>query len=75
MYAAARWNRDNIRDAWRIYIAEGIRTISESSAKFFGGPYITAKWLDIINPQPEETRTAEEVIDHVLRGLKKLAGS
>jgi len=44
--------------------------VSESTARFAGGPYITAKWADIVNPQPEETRTAEEVIDHVLQGLR-----
>jgi len=45
--------------------------VSESTARFAGGTCLTAKWADIVDPPPEETRTAEEVIAHVLQGLRE----
>ena len=54
-------------------MAEGVRMISESTAKFAGGPYMTVKWADIIDPKPAETRTPEQVIDHVLGRLKEVS--
>lgn len=57
------------KNAWKLYIAETVRCISGSSAKFAGGPYITVKWDDIINPKPVETRTPEQVIDQIMKRL------
>ncbi len=68
----ARWKQENVQDAWRLFVAEGVRMVSESAARFAGGPYMTAKWGDIINPKPEETRTPQQVIDHVLARLKEV---
>lgn len=33
---------------------------------------MTAKWDDIVNPKPEETRTPEQVVEHVLGRLKEV---
>ena len=57
--------------AWPLYVAETLRCISESAAKL-GGPYMQAKWADILNPKPEETRSPEEVIRHVKDRLAEL---
>lgn len=61
------------KEAWNIYIAETLRCISESTAKFAGGPYVTTKWADILNPPKEETRTPEQVIDFVMGRLKEVS--
>lgn len=61
--------------AYRVYVAETLRCISESVARFSGGPYMPAKWEDIVNPKPTETRTPEQVIDHVMECLKKVSGA
>lgn len=60
-------------DAWKLFVAEGVRMISESSAKYAGGPYMALKWADVLNPKPVETRTPEQVIDHVLGRLKEVS--
>lgn len=60
-------------EAYRLYVAETLRCISESTAKFAGGPYMTAKWDDIINPKPVETRTQEQIIDQVMTRLKEVS--
>lgn len=59
--------------AYRLYIAETLRCISESSAQK-GGPYVTAKWADIIDPQPEDTRKPEDVKKHMLEKLQAMGG-
>lgn len=59
-------------DAWRLYVAESVRMVSESTAKFAGGSYMTAKWADIVNPKPVETRTPEQVIEQVMQRLTAL---
>lgn len=63
------------KSAWDLYIAETLRCISESTAKYAGGPYLTAKWGDIINPKPVETRTPEQVIEQVMARLKEVSGN
>lgn len=45
--------------------------LTENTAKLAGGPYLTVRYTDIIHPKPEETRTADEIIDHVLKGLPR----
>ena len=49
-----------------------LRIISENTAHFAGGSYIRTRWADIAHPKPEETRTKDEIIDHmdkVISGL------
>ena len=47
-------------EIFRIYIAESIRLQSE-------GKYISAKYEEIINPKPEDTRTATEMVEDVVQ--------
>lgn len=46
--------------------------ISESTAKYVDGPYLAVKWADILNPPKEETRTPEEVVEHIKNQLKEI---
>ncbi len=59
-------------NAWQLFIAEGVRLISENTAKNVGGSYLTAKWADIVDPKPADTRTPEQIVDHVLTRLKEV---
>jgi hypothetical protein len=38
----------------------------ENTAKLTGGNYIELRFFDVLNPKKEETRTEQEIIDHVL---------
>lgn len=58
--------------AWKLYAAETLRFISESSARYAGGPYMPVKWSDILNPPPAETRTPEEVVSYMKTRLKEV---
>ena len=69
-YAMSRY-QSQVRDlAYRIYVTDCLRIISENTAKMGGGSYITAKFADIINPKPVDDRTGEEIAADII----KLAG-
>ena len=69
-YAMARYQSQQSDLAYRIYVADCLRIISENTAKIGGGSYITAKFADIINPKPVDNRTGEEIAANII----KLAG-
>lgn len=59
--------------AYRVYVTDALRIIGENTAKFVSGNYIKLRFADAIKPQKEETRTSEEVIEHmksVMGGIK-----
>ena len=66
-YATARFNQHQRDLAYRIYVTDCLRIISENTAKMCGGSYITAKLADIINPKPVEDRTGEEIAADIIK--------
>lgn len=61
--------RDAEAAAYRIYITDVLKNISENTARYAGGSYIKVRYADIINPPKEEKRTADEIIDHMKKKL------
>ena len=59
---------------YREYVAENLRLIGENTAAKVNGSYIKKRYSEIINPPPEETRTPEEVIEHMKNKLHGLSG-
>lgn len=53
-----------------VYVTDVLRLISENTAKTVGGSYMKVRYLDLIDPKKEETRTANEVIDNIRNKLK-----
>lgn len=47
--------------AYRAYMSEGLRMISETTAKRYGGSYLAVKLDDIMHPKPKDERTGEEI--------------
>ena len=66
-YAIARYQSQQRDLAYRIYVADCLRIISENTAKIGGGSYITAKFGDIINPKPVDNRTGEEIAADIIK--------
>lgn len=58
--------------AYRFYIAEGIRVITQNTAKQCAGNYIEKSYHDILKPPKEEKRTPKEIIDKIKKGLAEL---
>ena len=46
--------------------------ISENTAKFAGGSYLTVRYGDMIHPKNQDTRTGDEIVEDIVRkaGLK-----
>ena len=65
-YAIARYQSQQRELAYRIYVTDCLRIISENTAKMCGGSYITAKLADIINPKPVDDRTGEEIAADII---------
>ena len=51
--------------AYQVYVAESLRLIGANTARFAGGNYLEQKYVDLIEPKKEETRTEEEIIAQV----------
>lgn len=66
-YAMARFNQHQRDLAYRIYVSDCLRIISENTAKIGGGSYITAKFEDIINPKPVDNRAGEEIAADIIK--------
>ena len=66
-YAIARYQSQQRDLAYRIYISDCLRIISENTAKMGCGSYITAKFADIINPKPVDNRTGEEIAADIIK--------
>lgn len=54
-------------------MTDTLRLIGENTAKYGGGSYLKKRWFDIINPKPEETRTADEIIEHMKKKLEEVS--
>lgn len=66
--------REDELAAWRGYVAEGIRAISENTARLCkdGGKYLNKGWTDIVARKPADKRTNEEKAADILKnaGIK-----
>ena len=66
-YAIARYQSQQRDLAYRIYIADCLRMVTENTAKAVCGSYISAKFSDIINPKPVDNRTGEEIAADIIK--------
>ena len=66
-YAVARYKTYQREVAYRIYVTDCLRIISENTAKTVNGTYITRRYVDIFNPHVQENRTGEEIAAEVIK--------
>ena len=60
--------------AYRIYVTDALKAITENTAKHAGGSYIKARYLDLENQSPEETRTPDEIIWKMKDKIARIGG-
>ena len=66
-YVLAQYRREQEDKAYRIYVTDALRLISENTASAVGGKYITARFADVIAPPKEEdNRTCEEITAEII---------
>ena len=66
-YAIARYQSQQRDLAYRIYVTNCLRMVTENAAKMSRGAYTAARFYDIINPKPVEKRTGEEIAADIIR--------
>ncbi len=50
---------------YRIYATDAARITADNVSRIGGGMTLQRRYVDLIIPPREETRTAQEIIDHV----------
>lgn len=55
-------------DAYRVYITDALKVLTENTAHPYGGTVMTKRYQDILHPQKEDTRSAEEILQDVIVG-------
>ena len=66
-YAIARYQSQQRDFAYRIYVTDCLRIVTENTAKISNGSYTVAKFEDIINPKPVDNRPGEEIAADVIK--------
>lgn len=66
-HCVSAFRKEQEEKAYRIYVTDGIKAIVENTAKFAGGTIIKERYINLVKPKKEETRTTKDIID----GIKK----
>ena len=67
-YAVARLKEKQRDEAYRIYITDSLKLITENTAHFVeGGQYITKRWIEVVENKPTDNRSGEEIAMDVIK--------
>lgn len=72
-YVEARYKKDCRDEAYRIYLSDGLKVLTENTAHFAGGSALTMRLYEILHPITE-SRTEAEIIDNIKSKLLMLGG-
>lgn len=70
-HVMASFARKQETEAFRAYVCEGLRILTENTANFGGGSVLSVRYDDVIHPKKRKELKADEVIDKL---KKKLGG-
>ena len=65
-YAIARYRSQRRDLAYRIYVSDALRIITENTAKFAGGSFVKARYAELIKPQHKDDRSAEDIAAEII---------
>ncbi len=65
------FNKEQKEKAYKVYISDVLRIISENTAKYSGGSYVKVRYSELIDPPKKETRTSEEIIENIRNKLRR----
>ena len=57
-----------------MYVTDALKAVAENTAQYAGGGHIKVRYIEIIDPPPEETRTGEEIIAQMKAKLGQIGG-
>lgn len=60
--------KDQEDAAYRVYVTDTLRLLTENTAKSSGGAKVTKRWWDIINRPAPDTRTGAQIVQEIIEG-------
>ena len=48
-------------------MTDALKITVENTAKFAGGSYLKARYIDIIEPKKVDTRTGDEIVEDIIQ--------
>ena len=66
-YAVARYKTYQREVAYRIYVTDCLRMMTENTARFAKGNYITKRYADFLKNPVRNNRTGEEIAADVIK--------
>lgn len=66
-YAFARYNTFQREVAYRIYVTDCLRMISENTANFAKGTYMQKRYAEFLRTPAKDTRTGAEIAAEVIQ--------
>ena len=60
--------------AYRAYVTDALKIITENTSKYAGGSYMKARYFDVESPKPPETRTPDEIIGQMKTKIARIGG-
>ena len=69
---SARAQENLERHAYRVYVTETLRGLTNTVGGYLGGATVTMSYDEMLNYKPE-TRTAEEIKEHMKAKIRSLS--
>lgn len=66
--------KQNREKAYRVYVTDALKTITENTAKYASGIYMKVRYFDVESPKPPETRTPDEIIKNMKDKIARIGG-
>ena len=66
-YVIARYNSFQREVAYRIYVTDCLRIMTENTARFAKGNYVQKRYADWLKPAPTDNRTGAEIAADVIK--------
>lgn len=72
-YCLARYEENQQSKAYRVYVTDALQIVAENTERSAGGKHLERRYIDVITPKKEDTRTGEEIREHMKKVLGRLA--
>lgn len=66
-YVLSRYRKHRRDLTYRIYVTDCLRMITENTAKFSGGTYMTGRYADSLKQTKADNRTGTEIAADVIK--------
>lgn len=65
-YTVARYNENQREVAYRIYVTDALKALSENTSHLAGGSAMCIRYAEMIHPTKVDARSAKEIADDII---------